>query len=149
MKFYPISEAQKKNLVSITAKLRETPTEIVLIERLEKDLSLKGRTTMFVKYKDGKIALFANDVRTSPHREYQRSRNSTSGIYKSIRHFCECAFSKNKNLSLEQFSELLRKEYPNCKICKNETFKSNYTKYRSMIAIKWEFQCIKAPRWAR
>ncbi len=163
MDFYPINEAQKVKLVSVTEPLLDTPVERAYIEKLQSELTAKGRTTMMVMHGNGKISLFANRILADTAKKISLPfgrYKSKSKKYKNIRHLCECAFAENKDLTFEQFKSLIKKEFPDSAIIKNgdvkpmpnrNTSKSkmHYDQYRHWLVIQWQFQYIEKPKWAK
>ena len=158
MKFNSTSEAKKQKLIGVTEWLLDNPDERSHIERLQTELNAKGRITMAVKrdtvtFDNKSIALFANNVAktsSTPKVNLPNGRaKSTSGLYKNVRHLCECAFAKSMEMTFPQFKEMLKKEFPHCAAVRNGSYKNHYYQYRHKIVIQWQFQYIEKPKWAR
>ena len=79
----------------------------------------------------------------------QGRAKSKSGIWKNIRHLCECAFSEDKELTFDKFKALLKKEFPHCAAVRNGSYKNHYKQYRHKIVIQKGFQYLEKPVWAR
>lgn len=149
MKFYTLKEATDKNLVRLTQWLNDIPDERSYLEDAHKQVSLSPeRVTMFVKNGD-LIALFVD--KTSETMKSGKAvrgpsvRLSKSKRYKSIRHLAEILFANNPNITLEDFRDAMKREYPKSATAGIKCY-GHYCWYRHHLKMQGRFRCIPRPK---
>ncbi len=149
MKFKSISDAKKLSLVQFSEWAVNTPAERSYLESTSVQI-LKNplRKTMFVQGSDFRIAIFVDDVaNTGDHSRGPRTQQlSTSKKFKSIRHLAESLFSKNPNLTVQQWKQTMQKEYPKSESAGIKCY-GHFCWYRHHLVLQGRFRCIERPSW--
>jgi hypothetical protein len=150
MKINTVADAKKLNLTRSTQWLIGNAENRNHLESSHKQVMLNPkRKTMFVQGQDFRIALFVDNVAGSGDTiRSPRVRNSKNGKYTSIRHLAETLFSKNPDLTLEQWKSAMSKEYPKSASAGMKCY-GHFCYYRHHLVMQGRFRCIPRPSWFR
>lgn len=149
MKFKKLADAAKQNLTRLTHWFINTADDRKYLESSHEQVMKNPlRKTMFVQGEDHRIALFVDRITNSgdtgrPPKSGVRSQN---GKYTSIYHFAEVLFSKNPELTIEQWKKEMEKQYPKSESAGIRCY-SHYCLYRHHLVMQGRFKYIPVPSW--